>query len=197
MEALPVGVVILYLLLRAFDGAHQLLRLLVLRGHDVRDAKVCQHDRCHVQHPHAALILQLFPHDRLVVLNCVNVFFVVAQRLHEARVCHVHLVRLVVRAVVRALSQNLLHLLIVLGVPVNLRLGHQRGYVRVQGLVVLGQRFFQSLVVPPLSVLLNLPRQPSELVRVPLHELLEFTIRLLRRGLRQDGRLQKLVHLLG
>jgi len=64
VEALPVWVVEDGALLLLLHRAHELLRLLVLARHDVRDAQVGEHDRRYAQQ-----LLGLLLDDRLVVAN--------------------------------------------------------------------------------------------------------------------------------
>lgn len=130
----------------ALDALHEFLSILVLTGHDVRDAEVGENDRCYAQQ-----IVHLTAHKRLVVPDRIAVPVV----LHEEDVTHVQFPGLVLGAELSTLLENLLHLRVVPLVPVHLGLHHEDGNVLVEARVILGQRGIDGFCVAGESGILD------------------------------------------
>mmetsp|Transcript_35995 Transcript_35995/g.119196 ORF Transcript_35995/g.119196 Transcript_35995/m.119196 type:complete len:432 (-) Transcript_35995:451-1746(-) len=183
MEALLLWV---RLLLLSLHAPHQLLRVLVLRGHDVGDAQVREHNR---------------GDRRDGVGGTLDHRLIVAYRLSELRLLqkedmgHVELPELVLGAKLGALPEELLDHRVVLAVPVNLGLRHQDGHVPLKRLIVRLERSLDGLIVLLQPRVLNRLCQRPQRVDVPLGKVVKLSVGLLRRRLHAERGVQELVQL--
>mmetsp|Transcript_26999 Transcript_26999/g.73252 ORF Transcript_26999/g.73252 Transcript_26999/m.73252 type:complete len:339 (-) Transcript_26999:469-1485(-) len=175
-----------HLLLLLLHQAHELLGLLVRRGHDVGHAEVRQNDGRHTQK-----VVVVFPHEGLVVADALLELL-----LHEKDVRHVELPGLILAAKLCRLPEDLLDHGVVLHVPINLRLAHEHGDVLGKSLVELAEVLLHRGLVAQPPRILNVLRAAAQSLDVLRRELVEAPVGLLGSRLREDEAVEELVVLL-
>mmetsp|Transcript_118046 Transcript_118046/g.376387 ORF Transcript_118046/g.376387 Transcript_118046/m.376387 type:complete len:416 (-) Transcript_118046:800-2047(-) len=174
---------ICHLLLLLLHQPHELLGLLVGGGHDVGHAEVRQDDGRDAQQ-----VVVVFPDKGLVVADALLELL-----LHEEDVGDVELPRLVLRAELGGLAENLLDHGVMLHVPIDLGLAHEHGHVLRQRLIELVQVLLHKVLVPVPACVLDVLGAPSQGLDVLGRELVEPPVGLLGRRLGQDQCIQELV----
>ena len=184
MEHLLVRVLICHILLLLFDLPHQLLRLLVLGGHDVRDTQVGQDDATDLENVFEVVLHQgLVEAGRLLELVL----------LHEEHMGHIQLPDVLVVAKLYRLVEDLFHLRVVLVVPVDLRLLHQHRNKEIESVVVVSDGFLGRLFATVFALLLHSFGGLAQVLRQPRGHLIEGLVRFLGRLLSHNDRLDELV----
>lgn len=130
-------------LLKAF---HEFFGFLVLRSHDIGDAKVSKHDSCDGEQ-----VVHLFPHDGFIISDSVSELLV----LHEEHMRHVKFPSIVFRGELSRLSEDLFNLVVVAHVPVDLSLHHEHRDVLIESLIVLLKSCIDLLAISSDSGILD------------------------------------------
>mmetsp|Transcript_18928 Transcript_18928/g.39404 ORF Transcript_18928/g.39404 Transcript_18928/m.39404 type:complete len:274 (+) Transcript_18928:24-845(+) len=138
VEELLIRVIVSHSVLLLLNLSHELLGVLVLTRHDVRDTKIRQHGCGHIEN-----ILGLF-YNGVVISDCVLVFGL----LHEEHVGNIEPPSVILHTELCRLPEERLHHGVVLPVPVNPRLSHEHRHVRLDSFVEFSEAVLDVLGSP-------------------------------------------------